>query len=432
MKRPVLSSGPARPRWIAQRTPPSSDRAEPLHGNSLLRLLHTAGNQAVWGVLRASAPLVAGPQAVQVLLAARHDLGNQTIQRKIRVQDGRVYAAADEGTNQRFRRIVQSPATYLARSGQDLHQMKTGNDAPLLAPRKHLIGECHSASQFTTAVHDWAWGAEMLTEAYSSHRRLIDSAKEEKQSAPTGNADEQVLWRQAGALEDRGAAALADLVNARIVATRLLQTTNALHGSGILPEQTPRFTGACELGWKKCKLALIVALELTRYISDSSKARGWGIFGSYFPDHQLVAGVVNEQLLAELGGGLDNIMAQLDDMSRLHLEPAKLLRILVHIDALIPVLRSLVASHDPHGHTETELKTATDSAIAHRDIGRLSPVRERYMRQRIESAGVPTLVRIGQGHVANLRKNGLPQQTLAFDDYQAFRLKNSFLQVDVD
>jgi hypothetical protein len=355
-----------------------------------------------------------------------------SIQRKIHVKDGSKYdRVAPELNAPRLKAIAESPAIYLVRSQGDLTLLKQQQDAPVLAPRKHLIGEHHAASQFTTAVGDWAWGAELLIEPYSSHSRLLDSKREEKQRNPTGGPDEQTMWTQAKALEDTAAKSLANLANARIFGTRMATLATALQTPSTFQNTSAiALKNACALAWPKCNAALTVATELSRYLLASANERGLGIFGSYFAEHALVAQTLTRTLLTELGEGIDNIKDQYDDQTAVHLSPVKIGAMLNQVDALIPVVQRLVVAYDG-GLNLPGVQLATTGAIQNDDISHLNPLRERYMSRRITAARVPALVKIGAEHVVNLRNN-LPPHTLAFDDYNAFRDHNTADNVDID
>jgi hypothetical protein len=354
------------------------------------------------------------------------------VQRKIHVKDGKKYDSVSQGINApRLKAIAESPAIYLVKSQDDINLMKQNQDAPVLAPRKHLIGEVHNASQFTTAVGDWAWGAQLLIEPYGTHGRLVDSQQAQKRKAPTGDANEQTMWVQAKALEDTAAKSLTNLANARIFGTKMatlagrLQTPSTFAAIDKLELKT-----RCTDAWHKLRPALTAANELASYLLASAEERGLGFIGKYFNEHALVKQTVTTALINEIAEGLDNVKAQVDTQATSQLAPAKIAALLTHVDALIPVFQRLVVSYDPAGYKLSEIQQATTNALQNKDIGELDSLRERYMRQQIDAAGVPALVKIGAQHVVHL-SNNLPAHAEAFADYTAFRDKNTAANVDV-
>jgi hypothetical protein len=599
---------------------------------SAAELLSAIGNQ---GIQR----FAGNRQAARAVYAAVHGLGNQTIQRlakdavralaahaeraeakpvvqrKIRTKTGQVYATPPkQKTDERFKSMVASKSEYLVRSDEDVTQMRQGTDTFVLAPRKHLIGEEHNRSNFTTAVGMWGWGAGLLLEAYGSHEKLADLAKEEKQESLSsgkfkGGANEKQMWAKATALEDRGAKALTDLVNARIFGAIVLEVANAFKGVSTskpkrtrrtpvitpsvastevkstpsssskqptsaavsTPVSTPSVTPTeaksssepstaavstpvvsssteaklpittpsvatdeaksssepstvavstpvvssstetktpittpsvatdeaksssepssaavstpvvssstetktpittpsvasteakstsspsikpieaidpealkrqaekqtkenCDLAWQKGNLALFVARELARYLRESAESPFLGIFGSYFHGHEAVKKAVTAELFGDIGAALDSIKQQYDDPGGVHLSAPKIEKMLQRIDTLIPVLQELVVAYDPNVKLE-QVQKATKRAIKGKKIDAMSPLRERYMRRRIEEARIPSLVKIGAAHVQHLRNMSMPANTLGFDSFEEFETKNTFQNADID
>jgi hypothetical protein len=394
--------------------------------------------------------LIQNQQSGEMLLGFAHGLGNQTVQRLIHssretsnsvaslqrtisVKGGKRYSSLPQGYEApRFKALAESPSLYLVRTQADADRMLQQNDVPVLAPKKHLIGETHIQSRFTDAVKDWAWGAELLIEAYGDNKRLTDSAQQDKRNKPTGSEEEQLMWRKAKALEDHSAKALTNLVNARIFISNLLRMADAFTrtSSAFASQDKDALKDLCSSVWQKCNPALTVTLELARYVRESTAERGWGILGSYFPEHEVVQKAVTVELIEGIGKGLDNIKDQIDHPDECRLSPERLRAMSIRIEILIPVLQRLVVAQDPSGFSLGELQEATRLSVEQNSIDPLNSVRERYMRQRIAAAGLPTLVKIGSAHVSNLR-DGLPEHALAFDSYDQFEAANTAERVEV-
>src|SRR5262249_44651408 len=80
----------------------------------------------------------------------------------------------------------------------------------------------------------------------------------------------------------------------------------------------------CGLAWQKGNLALFVARDLARYLTESVKSPILGIFGSYFHGHDAVKKVLTEELFDNLAAALDNIKEQYDDPAGVHLSATKI------------------------------------------------------------------------------------------------------------
>jgi hypothetical protein len=354
------------------------------------------------------------------------------VQRKIHVKSGEKFDGVSKGvTAPKLKAIANSSAIYLVRSMDDVNAMKLQQDVPVLGPKKHLIGESHSASQFTTAVTDWSWGAELLIEAYSQHETLGSPKQDEKKQASANkNGAEDIMYATAKGLENTAVRGLTDLVNAQIFGKDLLQMARNNQKSGEFDKlDKQQFKTFCENTWQKWSAAIGVVRALIQYLTDSKKSQE-AFWGSYFKEHVFIKSIVTLPLYNKMRDGIDNIIDQTEDLDNSRLDPALLANFLNGTDELIPALRRLIVAYDPKGFTLNQIKDMDEEAFNSDDIKELDPLRERYMKKNIEAAPVPTLVKIGSNHVTHLLQD-LPAKTEGHMNYAAFANKNMANNVEV-
>ena len=385
--------------------------------------------KAVAAAIGRSRRMIAQREQLQPRTIAADDTA--AIQMRVHVRSGKRYEGAKPETVGKIRDIANAAGTFLVQSDEDIQAMKGGQDAPILAPKKHLIGEHHERSEFTRAVEAWGWGTTMLIEPYSTHERLKNPSEQALRSGARvteGTYDESFMFAKAQALENTAAKGLTNLVNAQIFGAKAVRIAETSSEAFRLLDQRD-LTTACEQIQQKYGVAAAVATSLASYFRESTEERGLGILGSYFPEHALIQQTVTVTLLREIGEAQENVSNQVRDPTRLVLDKAILAKCNAHIDALVAILQKLVAAFD-RGVRLDQVERMSGEALANRDVGKLDPLRERYMVANINAAAVPALVKIGRQHVDHL-KTRLPAETVAYDDYAAFRDKNTFRNVDV-
>ena len=143
---------------------------------------------------------------------------DQVAQLKIHVRSGEKFDSVNKTVAApRLKKIAEASKVYLVRSMGDIDRMKQNEDVPVLAPKKHLIGEAHSQSQFPQVAADWEWGAQLLIEAYSEHEKLKNQPQADKKRDAEGQqGGENIMYAKAKGLEDTAVKGLTELVNAQI------------------------------------------------------------------------------------------------------------------------------------------------------------------------------------------------------------------------
>jgi len=354
-------------------------------------------------------------------------------QRKIHVKSGKKYDSASSETDKKTAKIATADGIYLVQSDNDIDKMKRGEDVPVLAPKRHLIGEVHSASRYSDAVAAWGWGAEPLIESYSKHAKLKNPKQTEKKktSAKEGVYDQNFIDAMAKGLEDTAVKGLANLVNAQIFGSKALKIANKCQNVNTFTNlDKVQLKTSCSTIWIKYDLAADVVQSLQDYLQESKAARGFGWFGDYFPEHQQIEQVVTQNLAQCIIAGRKNVSDQYFDENNSHLDPVILTNCNNAIDSLVPLLQKLIVAYDPGVFSLPDIKQASDEAKQSNDIEKLSPLREAFMVRNIAAAKIPALVKIGIAHVQNLQNN-LPAESIPYDDYAAFETKNTWKNVDV-
>ena len=355
-------------------------------------------------------------------------------QLKIHVKSGEKFdRTKPETTAPRLVDIANSPNIYYVRSMEDIEQMKASINVPVLANKKHLIGERHEASRFTDAVANWGWAAGMLIEEYSKHEKLKSPLQTEKErSAITeGVYDQNFVHGKAKALEDTGAKGLTLAVNAKIFGTIMLRLATAFQTQEVFAQTNKaELKTNCTTAWHKCSPLMDLVLTLSSYLLKSSQS-----FLFHDKKHDLVSQTLTLDLINQVGAGLDNIKEQSEDKNTLHLNPLHIQNFINRADQLVPVMQQLIVAYDNKDFSLEDIQGMTTAAqpggnTDRGDIGALDPLREKYMRKNINAAKVPSLVKIGRQHVGHMTDN-LPANSIPYNDYVDFEAKNTADNVDL-
>src|SRR5882757_1382195 len=185
----------------------------------------------------------------------------QPAQLKIHVKSGEKFDAPKPTTTApRLVAIVKSPNIYHVQSMDDMNLMKQQTDVPVLAPKKHLIGEIHSASQFPQVAADWSWAGELLIEAYSQHEKLVSPQQEnKKEETKTGATGQDIMYAKAKGLENTAVKGLTNLVNVKLFAPRVQQMAqNNQQPVEFGKMDKNQLKAFCETSWQKCSPAVDV------------------------------------------------------------------------------------------------------------------------------------------------------------------------------
>ncbi len=358
---------------------------------------------------------------------------SKATQFKIHVKSGEKYNGVNEDiTAPKLIVIANSPEIYFVRTNEDIEKMKNKEDVPVLANKKHLIGERHDASRFTEAVADWGWAVSMLIEEYSKHDKLKNPKKAEKENSKVtdGQYDQDFIYGKAKALEDEAAKDLTLTINGKIFAGKILTFATLFQiPTNFTTTDKAQLKTTCEAAWHKCDPVMDVALTLVDYYRKSTKQ--W----FSLKKHDLIQNTLTGEFLKEIGIGLDNIKEQIDDENNLHLDPVKIQNFLNRANELVPVMQQLIVAYDNKDFNLQQIEAMSEKALIagpyqSGDIGEFDPLREKYMRNNINRASRPTLIKIGRQHVVHLA-NDLPANTIAHNDYTDFEVYNTASKVVV-
>ena len=355
------------------------------------------------------------------------------VQRKIHVKGGKKYNRVEPTVvAPKLTALATSPNIYYVRSAEDIGKMKASEDVPVLANKKHLIGERHNESSFNTAVANWGWAAGMLIEEYSTHKKLKSPKQTKKEGTDTteGTYDQNFVHANAKALEDTAAKGLTLAVNGQIFGAQVLRFATAIQSPETFSQTNKaQLKDACATAWHKCSPLMDLTLTLASYLAKSAQS-------TFFHDkkHDLVRSVITAPLIGAVGAGLDNMREQLLDENSVHLDVDIIQNFIDKADQLVPVLQELIVAYDNKDFSLQNIRQMTTAAqpggnTEHGNVGALDPLREKYMIKNINAAKVPTLVKIGRQHVGHM-EDAPPAHSITYNDYTNFEAKNTANNVD--
>lgn len=112
---------------------------------------------------------------------------SKPVQRKIQVKGGALYDG--EGTlpdslqtSDELKAKANDAGTHLVRKNDDLVKRVKGETSEMLSPHRHLIGEEHDKSQFTTALSNWGWQADKMAESFQTSSDVTDELTEQNKN----------------------------------------------------------------------------------------------------------------------------------------------------------------------------------------------------------------------------------------------------------
>jgi hypothetical protein len=342
-------------------------------------------------------------------------------QLKLKVKDGKEYRSIDGKINApRLRKLIESSAMYFINSDSEVDNIRDGNNVPVLISKKHLIGEHHSQSNFLNAVRDWGWAASILIEQYSQHQKLKSPLQTERESSTStdGVYDEKYLHKNAKGLEDAAAKGLSNAVNSKLFGEKLLQFAQKMQNPRLFASlSVAQIQDFCESAFRKMSPLSDVVMMLINYLTKSNQ-------NLFFKDklHNQVLGTITPDLLIEVNSCINNVREQYLNPSRAFLDPNKIISFLNHADAIIALMRELVVAYDPSGFKGHEIQNMITDTNNTKDIGKMSPLREKYMANNIAHTPAPVLVQIGVNHADSLK--GKIADAISYKDYTEFVTEN--------
>jgi hypothetical protein len=373
------------------------------------------------------------------------------VQRKIRTKaEARTYAAVAELGNvvpaDEVKRRIEDQKTYLAQSKAQILAWTEDAKTPMLSPHRHLVGETHDASRFTSdVIPQWGWGATVVAEGLNMSHSVPDvhspkvigqrehalyGAKPlENLPAYTMNALSMAMWRlkviQTYAGMARGAA------RGYVEASTSNDEPKKSQSKQNFEKATTRMKQQqADLGewWEhhvdpaleSFKVTATNALKVGEGDTELTKARHVFALAARAVWGRLAAGLKKAMTVPysiftswnDTPGTLSTLIDDTDELWKdLNLLGTHVTKF-AELDLAVEKLQGRV---DP---TQT-WKTATEgTALTLKPLDATNPLREAFMAHHIDAAAVPALVRLGDEHVENLR--GKITDGAYYKDYAAF------------
>jgi hypothetical protein len=368
--------------------------------------------------------------------AMERNSGSSAVQRVIEVKSGEEYTAAADlpqalQADPLLRDLANSADTALAQSVGELTRHADGQTVSILMPRRHLIGENHDDSHFDEAVDAWGWGAAKMQEGFQTSGSVRDPH--------TQNWLHPGFWQSktkvgTEPLEDVHARMLQDIALYRTHLEYLSQEASNLStsvGRSLLTERDKTRYNSLRAAGEGQKGNLLVRLKgyeeackalLTQDAALDTRAQSaLRIMATTMADEW---DTLPEQMKAAASSPWNLFMADSGDFAvanRLSAKSQAAAAVISRLDLLASLTIAVLKAED---HNPQGTDAAADIAWGRVTQGgnpltEVSPVRELFMRQRVNAMRKPGLVGMGAQHVTNL--TGQIDDGEYYGSYNAFR-----------
>jgi hypothetical protein len=342
------------------------------------------------------------------------------LQRVIAVKTGERYASAAElpgplAADHLLSGFADSPLTALSQSAADLDRHAAGDEISILTPHRHLIGERHDDSHYAEAVAAWGWGAAKMREGFQTSGTVRDPYTQSwlhpgflKPRAAVGTLP----------LEDVHARMLQDiaLYRARLVllsqgaqSTKIEVARNTLssedkadyddlranaeEGKGGLLMRVRGYEEACAALLPQDPAGDTGAQTALRYMGTVMD----GNWDELRDEMKSVAASPWNLVMADSGDfGVANRLTQKS------MAATALIGRLDNLAALTVAVLKAEANNPPGTSNAADQAVNDMTGGVGTALTQISPLRELFMRQRIDAMPKPGLVGMGVAHVDNL------------------------------
>lgn len=362
-------------------------------------------------------------------------LTHQPVQRKVRIAaDSKVVDSVEQATLLAGQDCTPV-ATALASSGiftvktvDALRALAAGNEADVLKPRKHVIGEVHTASQFDRICNEWPGVASMgegvstVEETSLELPAARDMAHTTFEKSMLGQSNDYLP------LENFHAAAMARAL-AFLVIWNEHEAAASDETRAHLRRRVPDMANLYNA------YANVCAGVVTRGFENMKWYHLWAQYkGEVEKKYAAIYEVLNATSGLAAEACLRRIKVEIDATRAVPaLSAAEFGSVRRLIKALIPVIGDLlsvsVAAKDSAATTRAETKTVASYVGREGDklrgnamqtaLDQVNPTRERFMVQQIGTLAVPGLVKVGNAHIAGLSKLG-PAECTYYPDAGQF------------
>ena len=363
---------------------------------------------------------------------------NPPVQRKLRVAvSDTIYETAKAASEavpasasanwNRLDKATAAAAVYTVKTVDALKELAEGNQADVLLPSKHVIGENHKFSEFEKIKNEWpnvpavAEGTEKILETNLKLKQTLKFT-DVMQSRNATNLP----------LENYHAASLARLISYLVI-------WNAFHKTPPAPDSKSEL-----LGRAKDMVSIFAA-----YNDVAVNVYKHGMDKSYLRISPRYAGAIEEAyggmfkfIAAEPSKSAFECFTQIETAKAKNMTPVfnggqveavrTWLKDMIREVGVILTTSANVHPHDDAKAIEGEVKDASGYIAANyktmsdmqvdmqTGLNLVNRTRERFMGEEIKVAPTPSLIKVGTAHLVGIRALGIPDVTL-HADAKAFR-----------
>jgi len=318
---------------------------------------------------------------------------------------------------------LTSGEQYTVKTVNDMKQLALGQEADVLLPRKHVVGEIHNASQFDRISGEWPGVPTMGEGSYTTKEAQPAMAATRGASHTTFETNFQAQGSTLLPLENFHAAAYGRLM-AFLLLWNEYKVNKAQNVVDLFKKKVPDFVN------------LYVA-----YINVGAGVYSHGMDQSILGIWPSYAGKIEEGYGAmyELLSGSDGkaafakVKAIAADIAAVRPIPAISATEFTTVQglaaAMVPAVTTILKTsmaakaganvvNPLAGGVDTYVnanaKTMADAASA-AAFDTSNPVREHFMNEQIRTLSKPALVKVGKNHIAGLTTKAIPDATLYLD-----------------
>ncbi|UKS28554.1 hypothetical protein LOZ80_06410 [Paenibacillus sp. HWE-109] len=344
---------------------------------------------------------------------------SETLQRKLKTKTGGIYGSDRVSPRDplRVQEIKRAEGSYLLKSEEDVEKIEAANyvGVNILTPHKHVIGEIHKNSRFKEAVDDWSWGAPRMAEKLTSHPRMGASPQER-----VAREDKNEPEYQAMPLENTVAKQLFEIDLAIYILNMIREIKEGKTKRSDDDEKSEEKYDKMEKISKTYIPSFISALPGLMRIKDSLKIykqNSPGYFARRFrnepahpglPEVTSFLNIKNKRVLFERVKGHKDVSSFYKDLNRL----------MAVITTMKTACLAIIKGEDRDGYDVYNDYNNPDKNDA---MSKANALRERYMAKNIANLPVPSMVKIGRGHITGLRDKPITDAKF-YEDYDEFEV----------
>jgi hypothetical protein len=349
-------------------------------------------------------------------------------------QTGDVFAAVNAASTKLsvdcapLARPIGAQDQYTVKAEDDLKALARGNEADVLMPSKHVIGEVHTASEFDRITGEWPG----ITAMGEGHYTVKETGLDLPATRGDGHANFEHVMRALGSpvlpLDNYHAAAIARLTGFLVIWNEYEHNRSTIVEGHLrrrvsdLLDAIFVYSSVSTEVYNKGNQNRRFWQRSPRYRGDIEKAYG-SMDGVLTTANARVAVAHLKRIVAAIGsGGRIPAMSGKDFASVRNL-----------LGEMVPSIANILSISAKGEAAGAQVATGAGTAAMYvkRNLGTLrerdmptalsqiGPTRERLMKQQIDSIPKPALIKVGRAHIPGLASLSISDVTL-YDDASDF------------